>query len=129
MSIREVIADNLARLMQYAGDHGRTDLASQDTLSAQTGVEHATIDGILRQEVTATADTLEALVVPFEIKAWHLLIPDFDPSDPPEPVNKATLNTLLVDLNLQVQAKKSRIKTVFALESWPDTNSNDHKKK
>lgn len=75
---RQVIADNIAALMQ-----SRPDLDSNIKLSKRTSLGTGTISRILNAQSAPTADTIEILAKTFEVEPWQLLVPTFTPKDPP----------------------------------------------
>lgn len=92
---REVIAANLQRLMDYARDHphdctwpaSRKALAKyldeQHERTGATKVVRSTIQRALKGVNAPGVDSLGAIARAYGLQAWHLLIPDLDPENPP----------------------------------------------
>jgi transcriptional regulator with XRE-family HTH domain len=82
----QVLATNLNALM--ASDHS---LNTVEKLAKRSGVGTGTIDRLRRAEASARLYTIVAIAVAFKIEPWQLLVPGFDPSNPPilQPVSEA----------------------------------------
>lgn len=63
---REVLADNLNRLMQGRGD-------SCQSLAQRSGVSHGTIDRLRKAQVSAGVDQLDGIAKAYAIEAADLL--------------------------------------------------------
>lgn len=72
------VAANVQRLMD-----AYPDLGTQPKLAERAGVDQTTISRLLRAERSATIGTLDAVARAFGLEVWKLLLPDFDPADPP----------------------------------------------
>ena len=75
---RDILARNLKALMSW--EHGPS---SQSELKRRSGVSQATIGRIDRKESDATIDTLALIARAYGLAAWQLLVPEFDPTNPP----------------------------------------------
>lgn len=76
---RSVLARNIRELMvrRYpdAGDKVRT-------MAKAAGVSLSTAQRILKEEVGATIDTIEALAEAFDVSVYQLMLPAMDPDNP-----------------------------------------------
>lgn len=88
MKAKIILAANLSRAMKLGGAKTRSQLG----LKTASGVAQATIGRILRAETDATIDTVQALARTLDLEAWHLLVPDLDPKNPPT-MKKMTLDS------------------------------------
>lgn len=71
-----VIAQNLKNLMAHRQ-------ITQMELGKRAGVTQSTIGRLLRAEVAASTDTLDAVAKFFDLEAWQMCIPNLDPANPP----------------------------------------------
>lgn len=78
MSATEIFVRNL-KLLMATNRH----LKSQNQLAKQSKVGQTTISRIIRREQEPTLELMEKLIRPFDVLPWQMLIPDFDPADPP----------------------------------------------
>lgn len=78
MSATEIFVRNL-KLLMAANRHAK----SQNQLAKQSKVPQSTIGRILRFEQEPTLEMMERLIRPFDVLPWQMLVPDFDPADPP----------------------------------------------
>lgn len=64
---------------------------SQLALAKKSGVAQATIGRILRQETSATIETVADLAHAFGLESWQLMVAGMDPDNPPVlvPISKA----------------------------------------
>lgn len=86
---KEIVAQNLAALMEHARDTGNPQRASVKGLAGLAGVGRYTIDGMLDGIRNTGIETLQKVAEVFEIQAWTLLVPHLDPSNPPtRPMSK-----------------------------------------
>jgi len=92
------LAGNVEKLLRYAEKHEeladrRNDTALQNYMRAQVDAQgkpwpdsasKSTIHRIRRMETAASIDVVELIARSYPgIEAWHLLLPDFNPEDPP----------------------------------------------
>lgn len=78
-SSKEVLAENLAKLMHQAGQHA----LNQKEVGLRARCNQRTIGRVLNQEQAATVELLDGLAAAFGIQAWQLLVPDLDPQNLP----------------------------------------------
>lgn len=71
----EVLKESVARLVDRAG--------SQPKLHSETKVPQKTISRLSRGDNPATIQTVDELAVGAGFEAWQLLVPGFDPNNPP----------------------------------------------
>lgn len=72
------LATNLRSLMEAS-----VELRSQAAVARRAGVDQRTVGRILNREHSPTVTQLERLARAFSISPWQLLVPDYDPRDPP----------------------------------------------
>lgn len=70
---RALLAKNLREFMAKSPD-----LSSQPKLKRRSGISQATIGRILRAEIDAKVDTVDALARAFGLSGWQLLHPKPD---------------------------------------------------
>ena len=58
--------------------------ASQGKAGKAAGVSQSTIDRLEEGETDTRIGTVESVARAFGFAGWQLLVPDFDPNDPPE---------------------------------------------
>jgi transcriptional regulator with XRE-family HTH domain len=77
-NLRRILADNLKALKS---EHK----LSQTKVAKLTkgAMDQTTVGRIERADIATTVDMIEALAQAFEIEAWQLLSPNFDPKNPP----------------------------------------------
>lgn len=80
--IKGVLASNLRTLIDYAKDR-RLPYGDAKSLGAKAGLTGTTVGRWLKGSHAAQIDKLEALAGVFKLRAWQLLIPNLDPSNPP----------------------------------------------
>jgi transcriptional regulator with XRE-family HTH domain len=72
----EILADNLQRV-----------IAARQLTNKQfadlVGIGNGTIDRIRKNQVSATVTSIEQIANFLECEAWQLLVPNFNPSNPP----------------------------------------------
>lgn len=73
----EIVSENIVRLKKWK--HMRSDAA----LAEKAKVDQKTIWRIRNRQQSPTLDVLESVAQAFGLHAWHLLIPDIDPNNPP----------------------------------------------
>lgn len=79
---RLVLASNLRALLAYARDK-KLPYSDAKALAKKAGLTPSTVGHWLRAENAAQIDKLERLAAVFKLRAWQLLIPNLDPSNPP----------------------------------------------
>lgn len=79
---RDLLGENLSRLMAHEGAH-RRGLNSNEKLAKRIKVSSNTVGRIRRGENAVTLDVLERLAAAFELDPWQLLVAQIDPSNPP----------------------------------------------
>lgn len=94
MAPRRVLAANLAKLMAHAAESRRPDLASQNALAIYcthrgNKIGQTTVGRIMRAEVNAEIDTIEAVARAFGLQAWQMLVPGLDPKAHPKVLSRA----------------------------------------
>lgn len=72
--------DNLAHNLGALMEHHKM---SQGDMHRKSGVAQSTIGRILRKTTAADIDTVQSIAGVFQLAAWQLLSPHFDPSNPP----------------------------------------------
>jgi AraC-like DNA-binding protein len=77
--MREVLADNLRRLMDH---HYRESTNRPKTLAKDAGVSLSTVQRILARETGATLDNIESLAGVFHLSAYQILVPMLDAKNP-----------------------------------------------
>lgn len=77
-SARQVLAVNVNRLME-----SRPDVGTTIRLARASKVGNGTIGRIRNGTVACTIDTVQAIAQVFGIDVWQLLVPEFDPRNPP----------------------------------------------
>lgn len=78
MDMKQVLADNLNRLMEHK--YGKD---NQSALQRDAKVSQATIGRIMRMEVSAGIINIAKLARAFGLSPWQLTVPDLDPTSPP----------------------------------------------
>lgn len=73
----EVLAENIVRLKQWQR------MRSDDALAKKAHVDQKTIWRIRNRQQSPTVDMLESIANVFGLHAWHLLIQNIDPENPP----------------------------------------------
>ncbi len=74
----DTLAANLAALMAAS-----VELKSQAAVAKRAGMDQRTVGRIINREHSPTVVQLERLARAFGIAPWQLLVPRFDPGDPP----------------------------------------------
>lgn len=77
VSLSTVLAENWRRL--HAAKSGLADRPLADAL----GIGHGTIARLRAGSHATTIDTLATVAERFGVEPWMLLVPDFDPDNPP----------------------------------------------
>lgn len=83
MGMKDIVRDNLKRLMERAGDRGEKGLATQNGLAKASKVGQRSIGRILSLEQEPGVDVLHSIAQAYDLQGWQLLIPNFDPANPP----------------------------------------------
>lgn len=78
--IESIVGENLDALMKHS-DALRSNGAVARAIGG--GFEPRTIGRIRNAEVSCTLDTLAKIAKAFGIEPWHLLVPRYDPRNPP----------------------------------------------
>jgi transcriptional regulator with XRE-family HTH domain len=97
--IESIIGDNLDALMRF-----RADLSTNHKVAKKADVPPRTIGRIRNAEVSCSVDTLPKVAKVFGIEPWHLLIPKYDPANPP--VRHLTQAERQLYANLRATAKQ-----------------------
>lgn len=79
-SLSAIIHANVAKLRRLAGGGKKL---GQRAFAELVGIGEGTIWRIDQMQGGTNVETLEAIAAKFDIQAWQLLIPDFDPKNPP----------------------------------------------
>ncbi len=74
----DTLAANLAALMA-----AHADLGSQSAVAKRAGMDQRTVGRILHRQHSPTLVQLEKLARAFSLAPWQLLMPRYDPADPP----------------------------------------------
>lgn len=77
--MREVVAQNLDALMQL---HYRDEGDKHMALSKAAGVSKSTVQRIVKRDVGASIDNLEAIAAVFQLSAYQMLVPSLDVESP-----------------------------------------------
>lgn len=72
--------DNLSTNLQSLMAHHKM---SQGDMRRKCGIAQSTIGRIIKKETAADIDTIAAIAEVFQLAAWQLLAPPFEPSNPP----------------------------------------------
>lgn len=80
VNLRQVIRDNCEALWLY---HSGAKRMSWSALAQDTGIGNGTAQRINEMSADARISTLEAIASRYQLFAWHLLLPDLDPANPP----------------------------------------------
>lgn len=74
----KIVAANVARLL--AASYGPR---TQKDLRARAGIAQSTVSRILRGNQGAGIDVVEQIAHAYGLEAWQLMVPGFDPANPP----------------------------------------------
>lgn len=77
-SSRQILAENLAKLMS-----SRPELDSQPKVAARSGLGQTSISRLLRQDASATTDSLDQIARAFGMEPWQLLVRGLEPFNMP----------------------------------------------
>ncbi len=77
-TLRDVVANNIARIM----DDPAAPL-TQEAVGRRSGIPQRTVGRLKNGSSAASLTTLEAIAKGLGVEPWQLLIPDFDPKQPP----------------------------------------------
>lgn len=86
-SLARTLARNLDALMK-----AHADMRSQAAVARRAGIDQRTVGRILHTKHAPTLQQIDKLASAFGMPAWQLLLPGFDPSDPPSRVLTAAQN-------------------------------------
>src|SRR5260363_178275 len=111
MLIGKVLATNLARLMAE-----RPDLNTQIKVAKKSGIGQTTVGRILRNEVSATADNIEAIACAFGLSVGELLSTQ---TNVREPRHINSRERMLFDLFASL-SRDEQNKLIHALEKKRD---------
>lgn len=75
----QVLAENLERLMASSLEFG-----TQPRLAAKAKIDQKTIWRIVHRQNEPSIDKVEKIAGVFGLQAWQLLVPDMEPTRPPE---------------------------------------------
>ncbi len=75
-TITELVSRNLTKAKDLAG-------LTQSEIAALSGVQQRTVGRYLNGEQAISVEILAAIAKAFNLETWQLLVPDFDPSNPP----------------------------------------------
>lgn len=78
---REILADNLARLMEH---HMRDEVNRPRKLSTITGLSLSSVQRVLSAKTGPSIDTIEAVASAFGLAPYQILIPGLNPAAPDE---------------------------------------------
>lgn len=76
--IESILGNNLDALMVY-----RKELSTNHKVANKIKIPARTVGRIRNAESSCSIDTLAKLARAFSIEPWHLLIPNYDPANPP----------------------------------------------
>jgi len=76
--LTQLFRENLRRMME-----ADRELCSQPKLGAASRVAQTSIGRILRGEQSPTLDMVHKIAHAFGLEAWQMLVPDFEPDNPP----------------------------------------------
>jgi hypothetical protein len=79
---RAILAANLRRLIERATPPGER--VSVRAWALGKGLDVRMIDRLVKGQHAVTLDSLEKIADACGLKAWHLLLEDFDPAGPPD---------------------------------------------
>jgi hypothetical protein len=86
---RTILAANLRRMIDRSG------LPSNRAWSKKMGLNVRMIDRLLGGENAVTLDKIEEIARTVGLEPWQLLLPDLDPSEPPDaPISEADRDML-----------------------------------
>jgi transcriptional regulator with XRE-family HTH domain len=102
MDARDNLSRNLLALMAKNG-------FSQGDMHRKCGIAQSTIGRIIRKTTAADIDTVSTIAEVFQLTAWQLLAPPFDPSNPP----------VLNQVSEQERQLYERLKAIFQEGNTP----------
>lgn len=80
--VRRTVAENIAVLQQYARDHKGT-YVDDASIATKAKLTPSTVGRVRKGQIATAIDTLDAIAKVYGLRAWQLLIPGLDPSNPP----------------------------------------------
>ena len=80
---RDILAENLDRLMAARPDLNGTPAVERATELIGCKVGKSTVDRVLKSETPFNLDHLDALAKVFKVDSWQLLVPNMQPTNPP----------------------------------------------
>lgn len=83
----QVLAENLDRLMQVTPEFG-----TQPKVAAKAKIDQKTVWRITKKLNEPSTDKVERIAAVFGLEAWQLLVPDLQPSHPPELADQVVTN-------------------------------------
>lgn len=75
---RDILAENLSRLIEASG-------LSLRAWAQGKGLDVKLVERLAKNSHAVTLDKLEQVAKSVGLEAWHLLIPNVDPANPPSP--------------------------------------------
>ena len=112
------LARNLEALMRT-----RPELKSQPKVAAKAGISQSSVGRMFRAEASVTMGHLEAVAHAFGCEPWQLLVPQFDPHNPPRLLQADDDKALLSDWYALAaedrMAYRTRIHHLAAAERTP----------
>ena len=81
-NVRDIVADNLRTLITYAADN-RLPYCDAKSIGKRAGISGMTLGRWLKGSHAASIDALDDVARVFKLRAWQLLIPNLDPTNPP----------------------------------------------
>lgn len=103
MDARDILAQNLSRLRERDSPPG--ELLSVRAWAQGKDLDVRMIDRLLKGQHAVTLDKLEEIAAACGLQAWHLLIPDLDPSEPPQSPISAEDREMLARLRRLLDGK------------------------
>ncbi|HEX3156745.1 MAG TPA: helix-turn-helix transcriptional regulator [Candidatus Angelobacter sp.] len=76
--IESIVGDNLDALMQH-----RKELSTNNAVGRAAKLPPRTVGRIRNAEVSCSLDTLTRIAKVFGVEPWHILVPSYDPKNPP----------------------------------------------
>lgn len=76
--VESIIGTNLDALMAH-----HSELNNSERVGSKAKIPPRTVNRIKNAQVSCTVDTLAKIAKVFEIEPWALLVPNYDPANPP----------------------------------------------
>lgn len=83
MPARQVLAANLAALMSTRKGLASLNDVENEAMRKGHPIGRSTVDRAKKGKTAINLDNLEAIARAFDLEAWQLLVPSFNPTNPP----------------------------------------------